>query len=160
MKMCRELGLGVCVVLLVAAMAGVAVAGSKVPLERVPAPAVKTVKDRFPKAEIRLVEREGGNRFEFAMTEDRREFDVTVTADGKVLLIKEAISEDAVPAAVKENLQKKFPGAKIIEAEKLIRGDDGSGKVTYELVIRTDRGNRDVRFDADKFLGDAVGDTD
>jgi hypothetical protein len=130
-------------------------AGVKVPLEEVPAPAVRTVKERFPKAEIRFVDRESKTRFEFAMKEGDRLFDVEVNSEGKLLNIKEEIAGDKLPAAVKEALQKKYPDAKVVEAEKVIAGDGKDAKETYELLIKTNKGKEAVEIDAKgKFVGE------
>lgn len=147
-EICAALGL----VLVVAG----ATAGVKVKQEDVPAPAVKTIKDRFAKAEIRFIDRETKDRYEFAMKEGDRNFDVGVTADGKILTIKEEVVEGKLPAAVKEALFKKFPGAKIVEIEKVVKGDGKDAKTTFELAIKTDKGSQGVAFDSDgKFIGDA-----
>ena len=154
MKLSREFGRAVCGLVVLALVAAVATAGVRVPLEKVPAPAVKTVKDRFAKAEIRFVDKEGNGTYEFAMKEGDRQFDVGVSAEGKFLHVKEEITADKVPAAVKEGVQKKFPGGKIIEAEKTTTGEGDSTKVTYELVVQTDKSKQAAAFDATgKYLG-------
>ena len=70
------------------------------------------------------------------MKEGERLFDVGVKPDGKLINIKEEIAEDKLPKAVKEGLQKKYPGAKIVETEKVIVIDGKKEKVTYELKIK------------------------
>jgi hypothetical protein len=147
----------VAVLLVLAVAGGVAGAGVRVPLDKVPAPAVKAVKDRFPKAEIRFVDKEGKGRFEFAMKEGGRQFDVGVTAEGKVTQVKEEIKALDVPAAVMKALQKnKFPGATIVEAEKVVTGAGDSAKTVYELVIKAGKETHSVAFDpSGKFVGDA-----
>src|SRR5262249_40888191 len=123
---------------------------------KVPPPAVKAVKGRFPKAEIRFVDKEGKDRFEFAMKEGDRQFDVGVTAEGKVTQVKEEMSAEKVPGPVKDALKKKFPGAEIVEVEVVITGEGDSAKTVYELVIRTGKETRSVSFDPKgKFIGDA-----
>ena len=135
---------------------GTAGAGEKVPLEKVPPAAVKTVKDRFPKAEIRYVDKEPTGDYEFAMKEGSRQFDVGVTGDGKLLNVKEEIPEEQLPKAVKEGVQKKFPGAKFVEIEKVTSGDGDAAKVTFEMVLRTEKGRQAVRFDSSgNLLSDA-----
>src|SRR4051794_39562418 len=121
------------------ALVGVARGGIPVPLENVPAAAKKAVKDRFPKAEIKSADKEGKDRFELVMKEGDRKFDVGVTAEGKIVNVKEEISEEKLPDAVKEGLQKKYPGAKVIEAEMITTGEGTRAKVTYELVVKTDK---------------------
>lgn len=129
-------------------------AGVRVALDKVPPPAVKAVKDRFPKAEIRFADKEGGDRFEFAMKEGDRQFDVGVTAAGKVLYVKEDVPAKDVPDPVKDALKKKFPGAEIVEAEKVITGEGNSAKTVYELVIKSEKETHNVAIDSSgKFIG-------
>ena len=138
------------------AVAAMAVAGVKVALEKVPAPAVKAIKERFPKAEIRSVDLEGKDRYEFAMKEGDRLFDAGLTADGKLLGIKEEIDAEKIPAVVKEGVKKKFPGSEILEAEKLTKGDGKEAEVTYELLLKTEKGKQTVEFDSTgKYVGEA-----
>jgi hypothetical protein len=145
------------VLLVLALVVGVAGAGVKVPLEKVPVPAVKAVKDRFSKATIQSVDKEGKDRFEFAMKEGDRQFDVGVTAEGKVLHVKEEVAAKAVPAPVKAALEKKFPGGEIIEAEKVVTGEGESAKTVYELVVKKGTDTHSVVVDG---KGKIVGDGD
>ena len=129
--------------------AGLAEAGKKVPLKDVPEPAVKLIKERFPKAEISSVDKESNGDYEFTIKEGERKLDVGVSAVGKLLNVKEDIEEAKLPAKVKEGIQKKFPGATIVEAEKVVTGDGKDAKTVYELVIKTEQGKKDVEFDGD-----------
>ena len=122
-------------------------AGVKVPLEEVPEPAVKHVKERFPKATIRFVDKEGANRFEFAMKDGIRLLDVGITAEGKLLNVKEEIAEEKLPAVIKTRSEE-IPRAKIVEAEKVVAGDGEKAKVIFELAIKIGNGGRDVSFDS------------
>ena len=135
--------------LVVALVAGVATAGTPVKLEDVPKPAVKAVQDRFTKAAIRSIDKETNGHFEFTMKEGERVFDVGVKADGTLIDIKEEIKEDKLPKAVKEGLQKKHPGAIIVETEKVIVIDGKKEKVRYELKIKVDKKTSEVVFDED-----------
>jgi hypothetical protein len=138
-----------------AALASFALAGVKVPLEEVPKAAVGTIKEKFPKAEIRFVDKEPNGNYEFALKEGDRKLDVGVTAAGKLLNVKEELTEDKLPKAVKEGFLKKYPGAKIVEIEKVISGDGTDARTTFELAIKTDKGNLGVAFDlTGKFVGD------
>ena len=72
-----------------------------------------------------------------------------MTAEGKLVNVKEAVKEDKLPKAVTEALRQKYPGAKIVEAEKVTTGEGEKAKTVYELAIETDKGNRDVIIDPD-----------
>lgn len=138
-----------------ALLAGSAAAGVPVPLEQVPAPAVKGVKDRFPKADIRSVDKEAKDRFEFTLKEGERTFEVGIMADGKLVNVKEELKAEQLPAVVTQALQKKYPGAKVVEAEKVTTGEGDQAKVTYDLAIQTDKEGRNVTIDAaGKFVGE------
>jgi hypothetical protein len=142
--------------LFAALAAGIASAGVRVKLEDVPKPAVKKVQDAFPKATIRYVDREAKDRYEFAMKEGDRMFDVGVMADGKLVNVKEEIDEDKLPAVVKEGVLKKYPGAKIVEIEKVMVGEGKDAKLTYELAIKVEKKTHGIVFDEKgKFIGDA-----
>ncbi len=141
---CR-MGLGL--FLLGTIAASTAAGGVRVKLEDVPKPAVKAVQDRFAKAAIRYVDREAKDVYEFALKEGERLFDVGVSAEGKLLNIKEEIEEDKVPKAVKEGLLKKHPGAKIVETEKVIVIDGKNEKATYELKIKVEKKTLEVTLD-------------
>jgi hypothetical protein len=152
LDLCRALS----VLPVLAVAVGVAGAGIRVPLDKVPAPAVKAVKARFPKATIRFADKEGKDRFEFALKEGGRQFDVGVTAAGKLTHVKEEVAAKDVPEAVKAALKKKFPGAGIVEAEKVVTGEGASAKTVYELVIKAGKETHSVALDPKgKFLGDA-----
>lgn len=147
----RNLALALALMLTV----GLAVAGVPVKLEDVPKPAVKAVQDRFTKAAIRSIDKETNGHFEFTLKEGERVFDVGVKADGTLIDIKEEIKEDKVPKAVKEGLQKKHPGAIIVETEKVIVIDGKKEKVRYELKIKVEKKTSEVVFDEEgKLIGE------
>ena len=141
--------------LVMAAAGGIASAGVRVKLEDVPKPAVQAVRDRFAKAVISHVDKETNGHYEFTMKEGERRFDVGVSAEGRLLEIKEELEGDQVPKAVREGLLKKHPGAKIVEAEKVIVIDGKKEKVTYELKIKVEKTTSEVVLDeAGRVIGE------
>jgi hypothetical protein len=146
------MGLGLC---LLVALAAVAAAGVRVKLEDVPKPVVKAVQDRFPKATIRYADKETNGNYELAIKDGEQLLDVGVTAEGKLLNIKEEVAEDKLPKAVKEGFLKQFPGAKIVETEKVIVIDGKKEQATYEMKINADKKTLEAVFDeAGKYLGE------
>ncbi len=139
------------------ALVGSVLAGKAVPLDMVPEAAKKTIKDRFPKAEIVSVDKENTKLYEFVMKEGDRKFDLGVNADGKLVNVKEEIAEKDLPKAVKDGLLKRYADAKIVEIEKVTTGDGKDAKTVYEMAIKTEKGKMGVIFDAE---GKQVGDTD
>jgi hypothetical protein len=127
------------VFLAVPVAAGLAAAGVRVKLEDVPKPAVKAVQDRFPKATIRYADKETDGTFELAIKDGEKLLDVGVTAEGRLLNVKEEVAADKLPKAVTDGLEKKHPGAKVVEAEKVIVIDGKKEKVTYELKVKADQ---------------------
>ena len=85
--------------------------------------------------------------YEFAMKEGERLFDVGVTPEGKLLNVKEEVAQDQLPKAVKDGLQKKHPGAKIVETEKVVVIDWKKETLTYELKIKVDNKTLEVVLD-------------
>lgn len=76
-----------------------------------------------------------------------QEIDVTVGADGKILLIEKTISVRDLPKVVAEAIEKKYPNAKIAEAEEVIKNDK---IVQYDaLIVTADKKKLDVSFDPD-----------
>jgi len=58
--------------------------------------------------------------------------DLLYTADGKAAEIEEAIASSDLPAAVQQTLAKEFPGAIVLKAEKMAKGD----QKLFELQIQ------------------------
>lgn len=143
----RQFRLATTTLLLVLTISVVASAGVRVALDQVPAPAVKAIKDRFPKAEIRFVDKEPKGFFEFALQDGPRQLDVSVTAEGKLLDIKEEVAIEKLPQVVKEAVAKKHPDGKIIEAEKVTTGDGESAKVRYDLLVKAGNDSHTVTID-------------
>jgi hypothetical protein len=151
-RLAIRIGMGL---VLLVAMAAAVPAGVRVKLEDVPKPAVKAIQDRFTKATIRYVDRETNGTYEFAMKEGDRLFDAGVTADGKLLNIKEEVAEANLPKAVKDGIQKRFPGGKIVETEKVIVIDGKRETVTYELKLKDGKTTLEAVFDeGGKYVGE------
>src|SRR5260221_1073112 len=99
---------GLCVV----AMIGVLLASStaradeeKVPLDKLPKAVVDAVKAKFPDAKLVSAEKEledGKPVYEVAIKDKDQNIEVTVTPEGKIILIEKEIAAKDLPKAVAE----------------------------------------------------------
>jgi hypothetical protein len=118
---------------------GVRAGEEKVALKDVPKAVLDTFKARFPHAEIKQVEKEtdADNEvvYEFGITADGKNIDVSVEADGELASIETEIAVKDIPAPVKKALDAKYPGAPIKKAEAVSEFDDGKEEKTIEVIL-------------------------
>ncbi|HWE35860.1 MAG TPA: PepSY-like domain-containing protein [Isosphaeraceae bacterium] len=110
----------------------------KVPLDKVPAAIMKTVKDRYPGAKIKEASKEvdkGKTTYEVAIEHESHALDLALKPDGTLLEIEQAMEVKDLPAKVADALKKKYPQAKLNKAEKLTAFEDGKEEVEYEVVV-------------------------
>jgi hypothetical protein len=106
----------------------------KVPLDKVPAKVLKAVKDKFPKAAITGSAKEvenGKTSYEISLKDGEQAIDVSLSEDGKILVIEKAMAVKDLPKAVADAVSAKYPKGKVKTAEELTTGTT----VTYEVVI-------------------------
>jgi Putative beta-lactamase-inhibitor-like, PepSY-like len=111
----------------------------KVPIDKLPAAVLKAVKRKFPKAEIEKATKEvedGTTTYEVELEINDRSVDVSLKADGTILEIEREVPVAELPKAVRKKLAARYPGAKIVKAEELTKGEDGP--VRYEVAISTE----------------------
>jgi hypothetical protein len=111
----------------------------KISVEDLPAAVTKAVKKKFPEAKIRGAAKEvedGKTTFEVELTDEGHAVDVALNAKGKILEIEKEIPASKLPAAVKQRLAAKYPGAKIEKAEEITKGE--AGKVRYEVALKAE----------------------
>jgi uncharacterized membrane protein YkoI len=117
-------------------------------LSDVPKPVLDAVKARFPGAELTEAEKEvEGDEtvYEIELKHKGQEYAVSLTPAGKILEIEREVEIKDLPKAVAEALAKKYPGAKLEEAEEVTAGD----KRTYEVeVVLADKKELEVTLDA------------
>ena len=109
---------------------------AKIDFDKLPAAVQKTIKRKFPKAEIENASKEvedGNTIYEVELEIKDRSVDVSLKADGTILEIEREVSEDELPKAVRKKLAAKYPKAKIGKVEEVTKGEDGP--VTYEVAI-------------------------
>jgi hypothetical protein len=110
-------------------------------------PAVLTAfKTAYPHAVIKGTSKEtekGVTYYEVESVDGQLNRDLLYTADGKAAEIEEAMAPADLPAAVRQTLDKEYPGAKILKAEKMTKGD----QKLFELQIQLKDKKKGVMID-------------
>ena len=118
----------------------------KVPLDRVPAPVMDTVKARFANASIKGAAKEtekGKPVYEITLSDKGRNVDVTLTPNGDLVLIEKAIDKAELPAPVVQSLTKSYPGATYAVVEEIVEVDKGHEHLAfYEVALATADGHK------------------
>jgi hypothetical protein len=133
--------LAVPAVMLVALAAPARADEEKVPLDKAPKAVVEAARKRFPKAEVVGIseEREGGKTvYEVEMRRGGKATDVTLTPEGKIVLIEQEIDAKELPKAVSGALEKKYPKAAYKVVEAVYEVADGKEALDfYEVELTT-----------------------
>lgn len=147
---------------LVTGLAGLAVRADEmdIPLEKVPAKAMAAVKKQFPGA--KLVEAstdtvDGVVEYTVSLRHKKNAYEVTVTADGKILEIARELTVKELPKAVVVAFHKAYPKAKVDGVWE--RTEPGVKAKTYQIdCVTADGKDVTAEFDADgKRLSDGEG---
>ncbi len=84
--------------------------------------------------------------YEVDFERGRLDFELELTPDGKLVRSKEDVEARNIPRAVADAALKRYPGARILEADRLMR----DGQVIWEIDVKLDNGNRrEARFTED-----------
>jgi hypothetical protein len=106
-----------------------------VDLKILPAAVLSAFKAAYPNAVIKGTSKEtekGVTYYEIESVDGILNRDLLYTADGKAAEIEEAIAASDLPGAVQQTLTKEYPGAKVLKAEKVTKGD----QKLFELKIQ------------------------
>jgi hypothetical protein len=113
----------------------------------VPAAVRAAFEKAFPKATIKECAKEverGKTAYEISSTEGETRRDVLFYADGRLIVIEEAIPIESTPDPVQRAVRKMYPGGEITLAEKITR----DGAVLYEFRVKLRGKHVEVVFDA------------
>ena len=100
----------------------------------------------FPKATIKECAKEvekGKTAYEISSTEGGTRRDVLFYADGRLIVIEEAIPVESTPDPVQQAVRKMYPGGEIALAEKITR----DGAVLYEFRVKHRGKHVEIVFD-------------
>jgi hypothetical protein len=106
-----------------------------VDLKILPEAVLSAFKAAYPNAVIKGTSKEtekGVTYYEIESVDGTLNRDLLYTADGKAAEIEEAIAASDLPVAVQQTLAKEYPGAKVLKAERMTRGDQR----LFELKIQ------------------------
>ena len=126
-----------------------AFAQKKLALKDLPAEAQKTIQAELKGGEIKKIGREtehGVTQYEVETTLNGKHRDFNVDTKGKLLLVEEETTLEAIPAPAKAAIVKKVADGKLTVVELFIRG----GETMYEATYRTKGGKKlEALFKAD-----------
>ncbi len=120
----------------------------KISRAQVPPPVLAAFAKSYPQAKVVGYSREvenGKTLYEIESKEGAMTRDATYLADGTLHLVEESMPASELPQPVTEALHKNYPKAQIKLAEKLTEG----GKISYELHLKQDGKELEVKFDPD-----------
>ncbi|BCU75432.1 hypothetical protein [Luteolibacter sp. LG18] len=117
-------------------------------LEQIPAKAAAAIQAAAGKEAVKIeAEKEDGTEsYEAKWTAGGTKHEISVTADGTVLLREDVIALEAAPAPVQEAIKKVAAAGKLEKVEQET-GKKYTGTV-YEAEIKTAEGKLEVKFDA------------
>jgi hypothetical protein len=131
----------------VGAPAGARADEEKVPLDKLPKAVVDGVKKRFPDAELVGAEKENENGktvYELAIKNKGQNVSVTLTPEGALVEIENEIAASALPKAVADALERKYPKATLKKVEEVIPVRNGKEKLEYYEILLVTAGNKKV----------------
>ncbi|HTY57490.1 MAG TPA: PepSY-like domain-containing protein [Bacteroidota bacterium] len=106
----------------------------KISKKEVPAAVLEAFAKSYPHAKIRgtSTEMEKGTRYyEIESMDGTQARDILYLADGTASEVEEVVSPASLPDKVKGAVAKEFAGAKIVKAEKSMKGND----MSYEIHV-------------------------
>ena len=120
---------------------GAVYAQRKLALKDLPPEAQKTIQAELKGAEIKNIGKEtekGVTQYEVETVLNGKHRDFNVDAKGKLLVVEEETTLDAIPAAAKTAILKKVASGKLGMVELFVRG----GETMYEAAYTTTKGKK------------------
>jgi hypothetical protein len=124
-----------CILVILLSTSSALAAEQEIPCEVVPRAVRAAFEKAFPKATIKECSKEvekGKTAYEISSTEGETRRDVLFYADGRLVVIEEAIPIESAPDPVQRAVRNLYPGGEITLAEKIIR----DGAVLYEFRVK------------------------
>lgn len=120
---------------------------TKVARKNVPSVVLETFAKTYPKASIKQTNKEikdGVTYFEIESKDGKTKRDVLFSQDGSISEVEEMIGVKALPHAVEESVENKYPGEKVVTIEKNVKGNT----THYEILLSPKKGKKhEVIFD-------------
>jgi hypothetical protein len=146
MKLFRHKLATSCILAVLASATSVLAEEQEISCDAVPRAVRAAFEKAFPKATIKECAREvekGKTAYEISSTEGETRRDVLFYADGRLIVIEEAIPIESAPDPVQRAVRKMYPGGEISLAEKIIR----DGAVLYEFRVKHQGKHVEIVFD-------------
>ncbi len=125
----------------------------KIALDKLPKAVTDAVKKRFPKAElVEAVKETEKDKVEYEVTikDGDTKIDVMLTPEGVITLIEKTIAAKDLPKAVTKTLDEKYPKAKYLVVEEVIKVKDGKEALDfYEVLLEVEKKKIEVKLTAD-----------
>ncbi|HVC96439.1 MAG TPA: PepSY-like domain-containing protein [Pirellulales bacterium] len=106
----------------------------EIPLDKLPKAVANAIVAKFPGAKLEEAVKETEDDttvYEVELKQKEQEYVVSVTPEGKITEVEREIAVKDLPKAVTGALAKKYPHARLGEAEEA----NADGKTTYEIVV-------------------------
>ena len=138
----------ICIVSLITALVGALVFArdnKKITKVQVPKAVIAAFEKAYPKATVKEYEQNVKDKdvwYEIEYTDGAMTQEVKYTADGKLVGTSEDISPKDLPDAVSKAIVSKYMGAKIVGAEKEVRGE----VVMYDVTLDIKGKPQEVKF--------------
>lgn len=128
-------------------------ADETVTMAQVPAAVKETIKTYAAETEIKKIEKgnvDGKIAYEFEITKNGKDSEITIYPDGKLLGTEEIMALSEVPAAVRNTVNAQAAGGKLVSTEKVVE----NGKTVYEAIIEKGGKKKEITVAPDgKVLG-------
>jgi hypothetical protein len=134
-------------------VSGASAQETEIPLDLVPKAVMDSARAKFPEAKIKEAVKEtedGKTVFELEMTHGNRKMDVTFREDGTLILTETQVSENEVPAVVRQAVKDKYPGAKIGVIESVKKGPDAKKEADYDEFHLTTVDKKTAEMEVDR----------
>jgi uncharacterized membrane protein YkoI len=121
----------------------------KIPLDKLPTAVVKAIKAKYPKAKMVGAEagdEDGKKQFEVELKNEGHDLEVTLSPEGKILVVEKVIPVKDLPKVVEEAVEAKYPKAEVKKVEEISKKDKVTG---YEVqLVTADKKKLEAEFDA------------
>ena len=117
----------------------------KISKKQVPSAVLTAFHNAYPNAKVKQYNKEmdeGKLYYEVESKEGKSSRDVLYTPEGTVAEVEEQVSNDNLPAPVKDAVSKNYSGMKISRIEKTTKGSN----VTYEILFKGKKQKKEVVF--------------
>jgi len=118
----------------------------KIAVEDLPSSVRDAITSSFPEGiihDVSLEDENGTDVYEAEIVENEHKYDVQISLDGEILEIEQEIEPENLPETIAESIYAEYPGAGILIAEKVTRGQ----VTVYEVEVLSSGRKIEVEID-------------